>query len=166
VDKLFIGGVQQPAGVYEAVGNAGSGTEIAQITGTGTLTVTSGPAGYSSWQSANSAGSQTVDQDHDNDGVDNGVEYFLGGNTNTTGFTALPAPASGAVTWTKAATYNGVFNTDFKVQSSTDLTTWTDAASSGTPGVPGTVHLSGSNVTYTMPTAPAKSFVRLLVNPN
>jgi autotransporter-associated beta strand protein len=166
VDKLFIGGVQQPAGVYEAVGNAGSGTEMAQITGTGTLTVTSGPAGYSSWQSANGAGSQTVDQDHDNDGVDNGVEYFLGGNTNTTGFTALPAPVGGAVTWTKAATYTGVFNTDFKVQSSTDLTTWSDASASGTAGVPGTVHLSGSNVTYTLPTGPTKSFVRLLVNPN
>jgi autotransporter-associated beta strand protein len=166
VDKLFIGGVQQPAGVYEAIGNAGNGTEIAQITGIGTLTVTSGPGGYSSWQSVNGAGSQTVAQDHDNDGVDNGVEYFLGGNTNTTGFTAQPAPFGGAIIWTKAATYTGVFNTDFKVQSSTDLTTWNDATVSGTVGVPGTVHLSGSNVTYTLPTGPTKSFVRLLVNPN
>jgi autotransporter-associated beta strand protein len=122
-------------------------------------------AGYSSWQAANST-SQTVDGDHDNDGVDNGVEYFLGGNTNTTGFTALPAPVSGAVTWTKAATYTGVFNTDFKVQTSTDLTTWTDAAASGTPSIPGTVYLSGNDVIYTLPSGPAKSFVRLLVNPN
>ena len=50
---------------------------------------------------------QTVDQDHDNDGVDNGVEYFLGGNTVTTGFTPLPGPVSGAVTWVKSSTYTG-----------------------------------------------------------
>jgi autotransporter-associated beta strand protein len=37
IDKLFLDGVQQPAGVY--------GAELAQITGTGTLTVTSGPGG-------------------------------------------------------------------------------------------------------------------------
>jgi autotransporter-associated beta strand protein len=42
VGTLFIGGVQQAAGVYEAIGNAGSGIEIAQITGAGTLTVLSG----------------------------------------------------------------------------------------------------------------------------
>ena len=41
VGTLFIGGAQQAAGVYEAIGNAGSGTEIAQITGAGTLTVLS-----------------------------------------------------------------------------------------------------------------------------
>jgi autotransporter-associated beta strand protein len=166
VSKLFIGGVQKPAGVYEAVGNPGTGTEIAQITGSGTLNVTSGPAGYSSWQTANGAGTQTVDQDHDNDGVDNGVEYFLGGNTITTGFTPLPVPVSGAVTWVKAASYTGTFDIDFKVQSSPNLTTWTDATSSGTPGLPGTVHLSGSNVTYTLPTGTGKTFVRLLVKPN
>jgi autotransporter-associated beta strand protein len=121
--------------------------------------------GYSTWQAANGT-SQTVDGDHDSDGVDNGVEYFLGGNTNTTGFTALPVPVGGTVTWTKAAGYTGTFGTDFKVQTSTDLTTWADAPTSGSPGVPGTVFNSGSNYTYTMPTGPSKTFVRLLVNPN
>lgn len=46
--------------------------------------------GYSSWASVNGAGANLND-DHDHDGVDNGVEYFRGGpNGNTTGFTALP----------------------------------------------------------------------------
>jgi len=170
VDKLFIGGVQQIAGVYKASDNVtDSGFPISQITGPGTLTVSSNPppvAGYSAWQSTNGAGIQTVDQDHDNDGVKNGIEYFLGGNTNTTGFTPMPSVVAGAITWTKGATYSGSFGTDFKVQSSTDLVTWTDATSNGTPGVSGTVYLSGSNVTYTLPTGAGKTFARLLVNPN
>ncbi|NDC76060.1 hypothetical protein EBZ70_12495, partial [bacterium] len=41
VGTLFIGGVQKAAGIYKAIGNAGSGIEIAQITGPGTLTVLS-----------------------------------------------------------------------------------------------------------------------------
>jgi len=41
VDKLFIGTTQKKAGVYKAVGSAASGTELAQIAGAGTLTVTS-----------------------------------------------------------------------------------------------------------------------------
>ena len=167
VDKLFIGGVQQNAGVYKATDNIiGSGTGISQITGTGTLTVTSGPApvgGYSAWQTANSTGAQTVDQDHDNDGVKNGIEYFMGGTSNTSGFTTLPGPVAGAVTWPKAASYTGTFGTDFKVQSSTDLITWTDAtAGAGT----GQVNIVDNNVTYTLPIGAGKTFVRLLVNPN
>jgi autotransporter-associated beta strand protein len=130
----------------------------------GKLTVAN--AGYAAWQLANGATGQTVDQDHDNDGVDNGIEYFLGGNAVTTGFTVLPVPVGGFVTWTKAAGYTGTFNTDFKVQSSTDLTIWTDAPASGSSGVPGTVHESGSNYTYTLPTGPDETFVRLLVKPN
>lgn len=47
VGTLFIGGAQQAAGVYEAVGNAGSGTEIAQISGAGTLTVLTNMVGDS-----------------------------------------------------------------------------------------------------------------------
>jgi autotransporter-associated beta strand protein len=164
VGTLILGGTTVPAGSY----NASHPTYGSYFLATGSGSIVVAPAsGYSSWQTANGAGSQTVDQDHDNDGVDNGVEYFLGGNTNTTGFTALPAPASGAVTWVKGASYTGTFGTHFKVQSSTNLTTWIDAPSDSNPGVAGTVYLlSGNNVTYTLPTGAGKTFVRLLVNPN
>ena len=63
--------------------------------------------------------------DHDNDGVSNGVEYFLGGNTDTTGFTALPGVTNTggtlSVTWTKAASYTGTYGTDFVVETSATL---------------------------------------------
>lgn len=50
VDKLYIGPTQMGAGVYKSLTNLGAGTPISQITGTGTLTVTTGPpGGYSTW---------------------------------------------------------------------------------------------------------------------
>ena len=39
VNKLFIGGTQMAAGVYKAVGSTAFGTELANLTGTGTVTV-------------------------------------------------------------------------------------------------------------------------------
>ena len=76
------------------------GNKIALVSG-------GGPTGFAAWQSANSTGG-ALDADHDGDGVDNGTEYFLGGNANTTGFTALPGVTNTAgtlsVTWNKAAT--------------------------------------------------------------
>lgn len=133
VDKLFIGTTQMAAGEYKAVGSAASGTELAQLTGTGTLTVTSGPSGggYTSWASFNGAGVNLGD-DHDNDGVDNGTEYFLGGpNGDTTGFTLLPGVDEDngtlSVTWDKGTGYSGTYGTDFWIETSEDLgvTPWT-----------------------------------------
>ena len=42
VNKLFIGTTQMVAGVYKAVGSAAVGTELAKLTGSGTLTVAPG----------------------------------------------------------------------------------------------------------------------------
>lgn len=124
--------------------------------------------GYSAWQTANST-TGALDADHDNDGVKNGVEYFLGGNTNTTGFTALPGVTNTAgnlsVTWTKATTgYAGVYTTDFVVETSTTLASgsWTAASTSGTPATADTVYINGNNVTYTFPVG-TKKFARLKV---
>ena len=44
VNQLFIGTTLMPAGVYKAVGSAAAGTELAKLTGTGTLTVSTGSA--------------------------------------------------------------------------------------------------------------------------
>lgn len=164
VGALVLGGTNVGPGVY----NASHPTYGSYFTATdsGSIMVPAPASGYSAWQAANGAGSQTVDEDHDNDGVDNGIEYFLGGSSVTTGFTTLPSPVAGVVTWTKAATYTGIFGTGFKVQSSVDLTTWTDVPSDINPGVPGKVYLSGNDVTYTLPMGSGKSFVRLLVSPN
>lgn len=56
--------------------------------------------------------------------------------------------------------------TDFKVQSSTDFTTWTDVTTSGSSGIPGTVFTSGSDYISPLPTKAAKTFLHILVNPN
>jgi autotransporter-associated beta strand protein len=119
--------------------------------------------GYAAWAGANGAG-VNLNDDHDNDGVANGVEYFLGGPSgNTTGFTALPGVTNTAgtlsVTWVMGSGYAGVYGTDFTVETSDILTdTWTTE----TVGV--TVTVTGSNVTYTFPSPlGTKKFARLKV---
>jgi autotransporter-associated beta strand protein len=152
VDKLFIGGIQRSPGVYKAIGNPASGIGIAQITGSGTLTVTSGPAGgnYASWASANGATSDPT-ADHDKDGVENGIEYFMG--QSGSGFTSLPVPDSnGKVSWPKDPAYSGTF----AVETSSNLSVWTTQ----------THTVNGNQIEYTLPSGQGKLFVRLLVTPN
>jgi hypothetical protein len=126
------------------------------------------PSGYASWRSANGATGQALNQDHDGDGVPNGIEYFLGGPTgNTTGFTALPGvvkdPGTGAlsVTWAKGSGYAGTYGTGFVVETSETLTDpWTPETLA--PG--GQVTDTASTVTYTFPTPlGSKKFARLMV---
>jgi autotransporter-associated beta strand protein len=176
VGSFIIGTTQQAVGVYGHTdsgatnGDLGVGAMDAYfVAGTGTLTVT--PAtGFSFWQTAN-ATSQTIGEDHDQDGVSNGVEYFLGGpNGNTTGFTALPGvakdPGTGAlsVTWTHAADYTGTYGTDYFVETSDTLTgTWTSEAADPTPGFTVTFP-TAATVKFTFPTPlDTKKFARLKV---
>lgn len=132
--------------------NAGSG---------GLQLVVSTIAGYSGWQSANST-AQAANLDHDNDGVSNGVEHFIGGASSTSGFTALPGViktgANYSVTWTKAADYAGVYGTDYVVETSSTLQpgSWADE----TLGV--NVIITGNEVKYTFP-AGSGNFARLKV---
>ncbi len=119
--------------------------------------------GYASWSAVNGAGANLND-DHDTDGVPNGVEYFLGGpNGNTTGFTALPGVTNTggtlSVTWVMGSGYAGVYGSNFTVETSDTLTgTWT------TESLGVTVTVTGSNVKYTFPTPlGSKRFARLKV---
>lgn len=132
------------------------------------LSVTpTGDTGFAAWQTANSTAG-TLDEDHDDDGVSNGIEYFIGGTTlpaaNTTGFTALPSVTPGSpltVTWTKAATYTGTYGTHFRVETSETLSGAWSPVSEGVGA--DTVQISGNNITYTFPAGPAKKFARLVV---
>jgi fibronectin-binding autotransporter adhesin len=123
--------------------------------------------GYSAWATLNGASLTNRDEDHDNDGVKNGVEFFLGGNTNTTGFTALPTintVASLSVTWAKHPAYTGSYNTDFTVETSATLTgPWNTELADPTPGF--TVTFPTANeVKFTFPTPlGSKNFARLKV---
>jgi hypothetical protein len=117
---------------------------------------------FSNWQSANST-AQTIDLDHDTDGVPNGIEFFLGGGTNTTGLTTLPGISKNngvlSITWGKSATYSGTYGIDYWVETSNTLTgIWTPET------LGGNVTVSGNEVKYTYPTPlGTRKFTRLRV---
>lgn len=158
VDKLFFGAVQKAAGTWGSTASTATHKDDVYFSGTGVVSVTTGPvAGFSAWADANAPG-QTMDQDHDGDGVKNGVEYFMG--LSGSSFTATPGLVSGTVTWPMGAAYLGVYGTDYEVQTSTDLATWTQVPT-GTGDNTVTV-TPGASVIYDMPTG-GKRFVRLVV---
>jgi autotransporter-associated beta strand protein len=83
VDKLFLNGVQQEAGVYTAEGNSGLGENgIPQITGTGKLNVLSDPPPadpYASWAlQIPTEADRDREDDPDTDGFTNLQEYLFG----------------------------------------------------------------------------------------
>ena len=116
--------------------------------------LTTNYGGFGTWASANGATGQTPQQDHDNDGVENGIEFFMGETGSS--FTANPSlNATNTISWPASAAYQGTY----EVQTSPDLATWTNVD-------PRPVPVAGI-LSYTLPTgAPSgKSFVRLLVTP-
>ena len=109
---------------------------------------------YASWAATNAPG-QTEAQDYDNDGIPNGVEFFMGTPGNA--FTASPAVTGGVITWPRAS---GRTVGSFGVQVSSDLGL-TDPWH--TP-VPDAVVTAGA-VSYTLPAGAGRIFVRLAVAP-
>jgi autotransporter-associated beta strand protein len=159
VDKLFIGGVQQPAGVYKATDNVtDSGTGIAQITGPGTLTVSSSPVGgFNSWASANGIPGALPGDDADFDSLSNLTEYALG--TNPTASTPAPGTWSGnTITYSKGATAIANGDVNYIIETSTDLGVndpWAPAVTQNAPD-------PSTSIAYTFtPGGPAKKFARL-----
>ncbi|MEO8614961.1 MAG: autotransporter-associated beta strand repeat-containing protein [Luteolibacter sp.] len=169
VNTLYFGATQQAGG--KTYGSLASDADIKNDTyfvigSTGKVSVTTGPvAGYTAWANANGANGQTKDLDHDNDGVDNGIEYFMGETDST--FTATPAlvgGSTGTVTWPMASSYanSANYGTSYLVQTSPDLVTWTQAPQSTGPNT--VTVTAGVSVVYTMPASGTKLFVRLVVN--
>jgi fibronectin-binding autotransporter adhesin len=162
VDTLYFGATQQAAGTWGATGSGATHIDDTHFTGTGMVSVTTGAAaGFSSWADANGASGQTMDEDHDGDGVDNGVEYFMGETGSS--FTTNPAPVSGTVTWPMGATFTGVYGTDYEIQTSGDLASWTQVPVGAGAGV--LTVTPGVSVAYTLPAGGGKVFVRLVVTP-
>jgi uncharacterized repeat protein (TIGR02543 family) len=165
VSSLFFDGVQQATGTWGATDSGAANINDTYFTGTGVINVVPyvAPSGFANWQAANSTAGGLND-DHDNDGVDNGVEWFLGGNTDTTGFTPLPGVVDTAgtlsITWTQSADFPGTYGTDFRVETSATLANpWTPA----TEGIgAGFVEINGNNVKYTFP-AGVGNFARLVI---
>jgi fibronectin-binding autotransporter adhesin len=86
VSKLFINGVQQDPGDYTSANSGG------RITGDGTLRVTPVASGFASW--IDGFGLALADQDPnddpDNDGMDNLLEFALNGNPSLADNSILP----------------------------------------------------------------------------
>jgi hypothetical protein len=119
------------------------------------------PGAYASWATAN-AGGQTANLDYDNDGVPNGVEYFMNA---ASGFTANPGLVGNTVTWPNGGKIPRTgYGTKFMVQTSSDLVTWEDVTD-GDMDQNGTN--TASSLSYTLDPAnnPGKQFVRLKVTP-
>jgi uncharacterized repeat protein (TIGR02543 family) len=128
----------------------------------GNITVTANFAintiAYNTWASTY-AGGGLPDGDSNNDGVSNGVAFFM----NATGIATNPAlnATTRTVTWTNGGIIpSSEYGTQFVVQTSDDLAAWTDASSSDS-------HLTNTSgsVSYTF-TGTAPHFVRLKVTPN
>lgn len=166
VGRLFFGGTQQAAGTWGASGSGALHIDDTRFSGTdGVIQVTIGPPGqgFASWAAANGTAG-TIGDDHDRDGVPNGVEYFLGGpNSITTGTTTLPGVVKTAgdftVTWTMAADYAGTYATDFVVETSANPGEGWTTETLGTH-----VTINGRDVSYTFPRNRPRTFVRLAVS--
>jgi fibronectin-binding autotransporter adhesin len=149
------GFTESPEGTWTMVDGANTWT-FTQGDGKLTLAVA---AGYASWADTYAA-SQTADLDHDEDGVENGIEYFL--NATTAGFTASPSSFTGSTaTWTNGGNIPSAdYGLQFFIQTSPDLVIWTKVLE----GDPNLSNTSGS-VSYTL-NGSGKQFVRLVVTPD
>ena len=144
VTTLTVNGIVMGSGTYTEANST-------FVKGTGSVVVPGAGTTYDSWKVAH-AGGQTAGEDFDNDGVSNGVEYFMNAPD---GFTANPGVVAGKVTWPHV---NPVAS--FVVQVSDNLTNWVpaDPADIDTTTDP-------TKVVYTLPTGAAKKFCRLFVIP-
>ncbi len=130
---LYIGGVQQAAGVY------GSSHPSGRFAGSGTLTVTTGPtAGYTSWEAANGIAGAGRSVDSDNDGITNGIEFIIGGDpsgpgSDSSGLLPTSAKDSTHLVFVYRRTDDSIGDGPF-VQYGSALTGWT-TAQNGVNGV-------------------------------
>lgn len=170
VARLFVGTTQLDAGTYKAVGSAATGTELAQIAGTGTLTVTTGPVvltPFESWAAGFSltGNAALAASDPDGDGLSNVLEYATGSSPVASGQANVTIARSGdslSLTYTRVADASLTYT----VEGSSDLTgAWSTIAVDGNPST-GAANVAG-NVTITdtvaLSTTP-KRFLRLRVS--
>jgi hypothetical protein len=131
------------------------GTYGAKILSTGEVVPNTAPPGYEGW-AENYAGNQAADLDFDNDGVPNGVEYFMGEIGST--FTANPGiDEFGAVLWLKDPNFFGTY----EVQVSYNLEDWEAAPEEALFHFDNGVELD----TTVLTPEDGKVFFRLLVSP-
>ncbi|MFM7179863.1 MAG: beta strand repeat-containing protein, partial [Verrucomicrobiales bacterium] len=167
VNTLFFGAVQQPDGTYSSTSvPPGATITTASFTGGGSLIVTTGPAGFSSWITGTFANGTVTDQtpngDDDKDGITNLIEYAIAGQDPT-----VPNPNIGSfdgttLSFTKRSGTSGLI---YAIEESISLgvapTPWTEV----TDNPPSNPYVNDSTtISYKLtPGTPVKNFVRLRV---
>ena len=152
VNQLWLGGTRMPAGVYSSSSSSfiiGSGTlTVNNVSATGSYTAWSGPFGYNltGWP----------DGDDDSDGIENLIEYVLGGNPNAASSEILPTAttASGNLVFTFRRIQSTTADTTQVFQHGTDLSGWTDVpvVAGGIVAIqPNTPQAGTDTVTVTVP---------------
>jgi hypothetical protein len=137
-----------------AVNSVGDGAPSTAMSGTPDASGTS----YATWATANGASTDPL-EDSNNNGVPNGVEFFMGGTAASPA--ALPPLVNTAGTWSWTIPYDPAAQATYKFQVSGALTGWTDVL----PGDPSIAVLTGPDqLRLTLPTG--MRFCRLVVTPN
>jgi fibronectin-binding autotransporter adhesin len=151
-----VTGFTGSSGVWSKVDGSNTWT-YTESTGVLGLVVGGSTNTYNDWATANGV-TGGVNGDSNNDGVQNGIAYFM----NATGQATLPGIIGNTVTWTNGGNIeSSAYGTQFVVETSTDLATWTPVAGSD----PNLSNTAGS-VSYTLTSGLNKKFVRLVVTPN
>lgn len=165
VDKLFIGTTQMPAGEYGAAGSLAPVIGIDQITGTGTLTVSSGPSsgGFATWITGTFAngtipeGQRGPNQDFDKDGISNLIEYAIDGEDPTVPKATVGSFNGSTLSFTKRSGTSGL---TYAIQESTDLgiaDNWAEVSGASYVN-------NATTISYAFPGGgPARNFLRLMV---
>jgi hypothetical protein len=161
VQSVLTGGAatQTAAGTYAVTANfvPTDTTNYNTLTGlsAGNFVITA--ATYASWATTNGVtGGVTGDPNHD--GVQNGIAYFMG----VTGPVTNPGITGNTVTWTNGGNIpSTAYGSQFVVQTSPDLVTWTPVAGSDSK-----LSNTAGSVSYTLAPGAGKTFVRLVVTPD
>ena len=112
---------------------------------------------YDSWAGANGV-TGGVSGDSNHDGLLNGIAYFMGETSPTNN----PGISGNTVTWTNGGNItSSAYGSQFVVQTSPDLVTWTPVAGND-PNLDNTAN----SVSFTLQPGAGKTFVRLMVTPN
>lgn len=137
IDGLTINGVAKAPGVWGSSTSGAPNTDP-QLTGSGTLTVTTGPSAsaYDTWASGFglTGPDAAFDFDYDNDGIDNGLEWILGGDPTTNSAGILPLATrnpSGDLVLTFTREEDAIPETTLNVLFGTDLASWPKQATIG-----------------------------------
>jgi autotransporter-associated beta strand protein len=166
VAALDFDGTPQPLGPYSTSGvPVGATITTASFSGSGTLNVGPPPAGFSSWITGTFANGTVTNQgpndDDDNDGIPNLVEYAIAGQDPT-----VPNPTIGSfdgetLSFSKRGDATGL---TYAIEESTDLGIGDDWAEV-THNPPNNPYINdATTISYTLtPGTPPENFLRLQV---